>query len=64
MEKPTCLCGQEMTFLADNKRREIFQCENCGRLQLQAKDGTCKEVYVPRAGLKEGWDGLKLALRR
>ena len=39
MGKPTCICGEAMTFLMDNKRYAIWECKknDCGRLLLQPK---------------------------
>ena len=59
MDKPTCLCGEEMTFLMDNKVKVIWECPNCGRLLLRPYNADWQVWYVPEAGLKEGWDKPK-----
>ena len=60
MEKPTCLCGETMTFLMDNKKEVIWECQNCGRLVLRPpNDADWQRWYFPEAGLKEGWDKPK-----
>ena len=59
MDKPTCLCGEEMTFLMDNKRHVIWECQNCGRLLLRPNYADCQRWYFPEEGLKEGWDKPK-----
>jgi len=59
MEKPTCLCGEPMTFLMDNKRKTMWECQNCGRLLLRPSYADWQRWYFPEAGLKEGWDKPK-----
>lgn len=55
MDKPTCLCGEVMTFLMDNKRHVIWKCQNCGRLLLRRKDSPWQTWYVPEAKLRGDW---------
>ena len=47
MEKPTCLCGETMTFLMDNKRQVIWQCQKCHKLLLQPYNGEWQRWYEP-----------------
>ena len=50
MEKPACLCGEEMTFLMHNRKKVIWGCPSCGRLLLRAKDADWQRWYSPEAG--------------
>lgn len=47
MEKPVCLCGEEMVFLFDNKVRELWGCPSptCDRVLLKQKKGTQGTFY-------------------
>ena len=36
MNKPQC-CGEDMTFVMDDKRRELFECLKCHCLAMQGK---------------------------
>lgn len=55
MNNPTCICGKEMKFGMDNKRREIWECDGCGRLLLRRKDSPWQTWYVPEAKLRGSW---------
>ncbi len=56
----TCLCGETMSFLMNNKRRIIWECPNCGRLLLRpSDDDDWQRWYYPEAVLLEGWDKPK-----
>ncbi len=53
MDKPTCLCGKEMTFLMDNKKQAIWECPNCGRLVLRPKYADWQRWYSPEVGSED-----------
>jgi len=53
MDKPTCLCGETMDFVMDNKRAELWECQNCYRLLVRRKESGHQSWYVPEAELKE-----------
>jgi len=53
LEKPTCLCGEEMVFLMDNKKHVIWECQSCYRLLLQRKYSGYQSWYLPEASSKE-----------
>jgi len=48
-----------MTFLMDNKRKTLWECQNCGRLLLRPTYADWQRWYFPEAGLLEGWDKPK-----
>ena len=42
-----CICGEDLTFLMDNKVRSLWQGTRCGRLLLRDKDSSQETWYVP-----------------
>jgi len=46
MIKPQC-CEDEMSFLMDNKVKEVFQCLRCGKLVVRDKQ-TKKETWYTK----------------
>ncbi|MDP2730159.1 MAG: hypothetical protein Q8O55_06735 [Dehalococcoidales bacterium] len=57
MDKPACLCEGKMTFLMDNKRSAIWECENCGRLLLNPYHADGQRWYFPQTGSNESGVG-------
>ena len=55
LNKPTCICREEMTFLMDNKKSEIWQCQSCHRILLRSKVSIAQVWYVPEARLEGDW---------
>ncbi len=53
MDKPTCLCGRDMTFLMDNNRHTIWKCQNCGRLLLRPKYADWQRWFIPELDSRE-----------
>ena len=43
MNRPQCICGEEMGFLANNRRSNIWIC-SCGKLLVET--GECREWYT------------------